>query len=132
MWLVVGGKVSNALIDVLETYNGKQFQGINNIMDVTNTILTKGLGHFKDVKGVIVLTSGCDSVVDLGWMLQLNRLNVPVLYYSNYETIQESDDVRNLANIHMKTGEGILIKEIVRDMSQYTQETETVVTQNIN
>lgn len=126
MWLVVGGRITDTLVSKLDSVvKSQKFQGVDSVLDVTNTIFKKGLDHFKDVEGVVVVSSGCHSIVDMGWMLQFNRLGVPVLYYSTY-TINTGSEVDSLSNISVHQGGNISIKEIAKGVYNNSKKDEVV------
>lgn len=134
MWLVVGGKVTNNLVDILTSYTGERFQGVNHVLDVAETVLKKGVNHFSGVSGIIVLTEGCHSVVDLSWMATLNLIKKPVLYYSNYAGVKPNLEGTGLNNISVKEPtDKLKIREIAQDIqdvisTQHQKEEQELVT----
>lgn len=116
MWLVVGGRVTETMVKVLTKNLDLKFQGVENVLDLVNTIYKKGLGHFEQVEGVIVLSMGCDSLVDIGWTTQLDRLNVPVLYFNNYEDVTDNDIMSQLKNVKLIEEEGITVNRIFKEV----------------
>lgn len=116
MWIVVGGRLTDAVVNILQKQTGKRYQGVDNVLDLTNTILTKGLQYFSQVEGVVVLSMGCDSLVDLGWMMQLNRLGVPVLYFSNYDEVTGSDETESLKHIHVVEDKNLTLGTIAANI----------------
>lgn len=116
MWLVVGGRVTETMVKVLTKNLDLKFQGVENVLDLVNTIYKKGLGHFEQVEGVIVLSMGCDSLVDIGWTSQLDRLNVPVIYFNNYEDVTDREHISHLTNVHLVEDEGLTVKRIGKEI----------------
>lgn len=118
MWMLVGGKITESTMKVLERLTDKKFQGVESVLDVVNTLLTKGVDHFEGIEGVVVLASGCDSIVDLGWMLQLDRLGVPIYYYSHFEQVNLDKGLEHLKNIHTVAHNPLKVKMIAQDINK--------------
>lgn len=119
MWIVVAGTLTNEVVRHLNTYiKNKTFQGVHSVIDITNTIFTKGIEHFEPVEGIMVLSSGCESIVDMGWALQLNRLNKPVLYYSTYE-LKDSAELESLTNVEIQQGTKISLRDLVKGINEH-------------
>lgn len=116
MWIVVGGRVTETMVKILTKNLGLKFQGVENVLDLVNTIYKKGLGHFEQVEGVIVLSMGCDSLVDIGWTTQLDRLNVPVLYFNNYEDVTDIKHMAQLKNVKLVEESGLTMKHIFKEV----------------
>lgn len=116
MWLVVGGRVTETMVKVLTKNLDLKFQGVENVLDLVNTIYKKGLGHFEQVEGVIVLSMGCDSLVDIGWTTQLDRLNVPVLYFNNYEDVTDIEHMSQLKNVKLVEDSGLTMKQVFKEI----------------
>lgn len=116
MWLVVGGRVTETMVKVLTKNLELKFQGVENVLDLVNTIYKKGLGHFEQVEGVIVLSMGCDSLVDIGWTTQLDRLNVPVLYFNNYEDVTDIEHMSQLKNVKLVEDSGLTMKQVFKEI----------------
>lgn len=116
MWIVVGGRVTEPMVKLLTKNLGLKFQGVENVLDLVNTIYKKGLGHFEQVEGVIVLSMGCDSLVDIGWTSQLDRLNVPVIYFNNYEDVTDIEHMSQLKNVKLVEDSGLTMKHIFKEV----------------
>lgn len=116
MWIVVGGRVTEPMVKLLTKNLGLKFQGVENVLDLVNTIYKKGLGHFEQVEGVIVLSMGCDSLVDIGWTTQLDRLNVPVIYFNNYEDVTDIEHMAQLKNVKLVEDSGLTMKHIFKEV----------------
>lgn len=125
MWVVVGGRITEAMVGLLAKNVGVQFQGVENVLDLVNTIYKKGLGHFSQVEGVVVLSTGCDSLVDIGWTSQLDRLNVPVIYFNNYENVTDKEHISHLKNVRLVEDEGLTVKRIGKEVLLATEEKNT-------
>lgn len=123
MWIVVGGRITSAVTARMRKFvPGTKFQGVNSVLDIINTILTRGRDYFDVVDGFVVLSSGCESIVDKSWMLHLNQLNKPVLYYSTYEEVKESEELSKLQNVTIKSDDSIKIKDLIKDVSIYVKQ----------
>lgn len=129
MWIVVGGRVTETMVKILTKNLGLKFQGVENVLDLVNTIYKKGLGHFEQVEGVVVLSMGCDSLVDIGWTTQLDRLNVPVIYFNNYEDVTDIDHMEQLKNVKLVEDSGLTMKHIFKEILLAT---DTKTTEGVN
>ena len=88
MWVLSAGRLSEKICDIVRPNVEVPLTAVDSVLDITNTISTKGLDHFKDVMGIIVLDSGTSSLIDWGWLLQLERLAVPIIYLSRVDNIK--------------------------------------------
>lgn len=116
MWLICGGKISKPVSQLLTGATGLTYQSVSNVLDITNTIFERGLDSFNNISGVVVLPSGTESIIDVGWLLQLNRLEVPIYYYTNLDV---GEDIKNLEYIHVKYAETpFKVLDIAKDIME--------------
>lgn len=115
MWIICGGNISKSLAYLCTEKTKIHVQGAD-LKDVLATIKIKGKDYFKDVKGLIVLDSGLESLVDLTPLNDLLVLDSEIHFMNRFpETVNanrlnEKIIVHTMKDIYLKELQSLLLK----------------------
>lgn len=117
MWLLSAGRLSGEICKIIQPKVKINLRAVDSVLDITNTIFQQGLDHFADVEGVLVLDSGTQSLVDWGWLAQIERLNVPIVYISRNENLKPNIPSEAIPHFRfVYSDEGIGVNQIVTEL----------------
>ena len=118
MWLLSAGRLSGEICKIIQPKVKVNLRAVDSVLDITNTIFQQGLDHFADVEGVLVLDSGTQSLVDWGWLAQIERLNVPIVYISRNENLKPNIPSEAIPHFRfVYSDEGIGVNQIVTELN---------------
>lgn len=126
MWLLSAGRLSGEICKLIQPKVKVNLKAVDSVLDITNTIFQQGLDHFADVEGVLVLDSGTQSLVDWGWLAQIERLGVPIVYITRNEKLKPNiptEAIPHFRFVYSDSGIGVnqIANELDYEMDKRTE-----------
>lgn len=126
MWLLSAGRLSGEICKLIQPKVKVNLKAVDSVLDITNTIFQQGLAHFADVEGVLVLDSGTQSLVDWGWLAQIERLGVPIVYITRNENLKPNiptEAIPHFRFVYSVSGIGVnqIANELDYEMDKRTE-----------
>lgn len=107
MWILCGGAISDNMAGMITKATDIPVLGVD-IKDLKYTLSLKGVEHFNKVKGIVVLDTGLETLLDLSDLDELVKIAPISLIHRHPEVVKDM----NITGVRHFIVEEIYVKDV--------------------